>query len=235
MKPTQQQQDFIKERLKSMTYVQETYEELYDHVLTALEDVLEDVSFMDEVQRIIQDDFGGKRGIRSMQRRFIRIAIKDFLGAYFLTFSQSFKSVSILLVIAATIVYCLVIKNEWITPQDTVIYLTLSLLPAVLVRRKKNRGYNWEAHKTNYVMYHVGGYASALMVPFPFLLWDLTTLLGNYLTKIGMIEWLPGNYRAIPMNMATVNLATAFFFIALLHAVTFYKMSKNFPMQGIVN
>lgn len=235
MKIDQEQRGFIKARLQSLTYVQETYDELYDHVLTALEAVAGDAPFANTVYQIIEHDLGGKRSIRAMQRRYIRTAIKEFIGAYFLTLAQSFKSALILFVVAGTTSYYIAVKNEWISPQDTALIAILTLLPAVWVRRKLNKGYDWEAHKTNYAMYYVGSYASALMIPFPFLLWDLTMWLGHYLQRAGLIEWLPGNYRAVPINMATVCITTTFFFVALLHALTFYRMSKNFPMQGVAN
>jgi hypothetical protein len=235
MKLNQEQQGFIKARLQSLTYVQETYDELYDHVLTALDSVPDDVPFGNAVHQIIEHDLGGKRSIRAVQRRYIRTAIKDFIGAYFLTLVQSFKSALMLLVVAGTVAYYISVKNEWMSPNGAVIWAMASVIPAAWIRRKLNKGYDWEAHKTNYAMFYVGSYASALMIPLPWGLWLFTSDICLRLQRAGLIDWLPGGYYGTHINSTTLNIATIVFFVTLLHALTFYKMSKNFPMQGVTS
>jgi hypothetical protein len=222
MKPNQEQRDFIKELLQSMLDVQETYDELYDHVLTALEAVPDYVPFNEAVRNIIEYDLGGKRGIRAIQARYIKIAIKDFANAYFLNLGQSLKSVLILLVVTGTIGYYFLIKNELVSPDRLVIFAILSIFPAGIARRRINNGYDWTASKTNYAMYYVGSYAMALFVNIPWGLWLLTSGICLRLQQNGIMVWLPGGgYSGMHINSTTVNIATAVLFFKSCYAFAF--------------
>lgn len=58
MKPTLQQGEILKKYLREALLYRETYEEVYDHVLTSLAQKSEESSFQNAVNEILNDDFG---------------------------------------------------------------------------------------------------------------------------------------------------------------------------------
>ncbi len=69
MKPTLQQEENLRTYLRKELRYRETYEEVYDHILTALEQKPQEVSFQDSVNQIIKDDFGGGKGLIKTEKK----------------------------------------------------------------------------------------------------------------------------------------------------------------------
>ncbi|SDD63757.1 hypothetical protein SAMN05216464_102139 [Mucilaginibacter pineti] len=81
MKPSVSQDKQLKDYLRKALKYRETYEEVYDHTLNALNEMaLNELPFQDSINRIIANDFGGPRGLATMERSheksFYNVTIK---------------------------------------------------------------------------------------------------------------------------------------------------------------
>jgi|GEM_PF-2785175 hypothetical protein len=223
MKPNAEQQQFIKAQLQDMLKVRETYEELYDHVLTALEVMPDGVPFYDAVHHIIEHDLGGKNDIRSMQTRAIKIAIKDFIKDYFICLGQSLTSALMLIIIAVTVIFYLLMKAGVIGHQ--LIYLIIPMgIASRGLRIVRKKEMDWQVLKIDYAMFRIRSFASTFVPVFPMFLWLLTSVICSYLQNKGIMAEEPGPYHM------TTNIGTAIFFIALLNSLTYYKLYKDYQI-----
>jgi hypothetical protein len=74
------QENSLKKLLSNVVLYKETYEEIYDHVLTALEGYTEIKNLHQEAYHILKHDFGGYTGIANMEtnrRNLIRADIRS--------------------------------------------------------------------------------------------------------------------------------------------------------------
>lgn len=69
MKLTEEQLVVLQDTLKEGVTYRETYEEVYDHLLTALEHSDNSLSLAKTLNNIMQNDFGGFKGLRSIERK----------------------------------------------------------------------------------------------------------------------------------------------------------------------
>lgn len=74
MKPTLQQEKILKSYLADILKYRETIDEVYDHVLSAVEEKPENISFQDAVNQILNDDFKGGKGLVKMEKQHLRDA-----------------------------------------------------------------------------------------------------------------------------------------------------------------
>ena len=69
MKLTAEQLKTLQDTLKEGVTYRETYEEVYDHILTALEHRDNSLSLAKTLNNIMQSDFGGFKGLRSIEKK----------------------------------------------------------------------------------------------------------------------------------------------------------------------
>lgn len=74
MKPTLQQTEILKTYLSDILKYRETIDEVYDHVLSAVEEKSENVRFQDAVNDILNEDFDGGKGLVKMEKQRLRDA-----------------------------------------------------------------------------------------------------------------------------------------------------------------
>lgn len=89
MTPDQQQQQWLKQYLRSVLKYHETYEEIYDHILLALENRPKDNFFESTVNSIINDDFGGINGLFKMEKNCkaaVSAEVRKQYRRYFFTY-----------------------------------------------------------------------------------------------------------------------------------------------------
>lgn len=115
MKPNTEQLESIKNILGSVTNYRETYAELYDHILTALEVLPDDILFAEALHRIVEIELGGKKGIIKIEAVYKKTAIKEIFKRYFSYFAKYLLSPFLLVGIALTIfLYGYMAKSpEW--------------------------------------------------------------------------------------------------------------------------
>ncbi|MES2484544.1 MAG: hypothetical protein V4581_01150 [Bacteroidota bacterium] len=233
MKPNAEQQQFIVKRLRDTLTVRETYNEVYDHILCALEEMPDEIPFDAAMQQIWEHDLGGKKGIRAMQTRYNRAMVKEFISNYFFYFLQTLKSYYLLLVALLTIGFYALVKNEQFAADRAMLLSLMCVAATAIILRITNNAPKWQRPKLDFAIVHIKASAMAVMIMMPQLLWLPLTALCRHLDKKGIIEWLPRLHRGVPLNSLTINIATAFFFLMLLHAVTYYKLYKNTQAKAI--
>jgi len=72
MKPTLQQEKILKTYLSDILKYKETIDEVYDHVLSAVENRAENISFQDAVNQVLNNDFGGGKNLVKMEEQRLR-------------------------------------------------------------------------------------------------------------------------------------------------------------------
>jgi hypothetical protein len=68
MKLTEQEDQFLKQYLSKVLKYRETYDELYDHIITALSHRATITSFEETIADIISDDFGGPGNLLKLEK-----------------------------------------------------------------------------------------------------------------------------------------------------------------------
>jgi hypothetical protein len=102
MKLKWEQQESIENLLGSITKYHETYEELYDHIISALETVPDDTPFAGALYNIVENELGGKPGINKIEVRYVKVAAKEIIKRYFKYLGQYLMSPFTLVVFALT-------------------------------------------------------------------------------------------------------------------------------------
>ena len=91
MKPTLQQGEILKKYLREALLYRETYEEVYDHVLTSLAQKSEESSFQNAVNEILNDDFGGGKGLVEIEKKSYQLVVNETINQQWKYFKYSFK------------------------------------------------------------------------------------------------------------------------------------------------
>ncbi|MBC7401119.1 MAG: hypothetical protein H7289_14365, partial [Mucilaginibacter sp.] len=82
MKPNQEQLTAIENILGQVSKYRETYDELYDHILSALETVPDDVPFIDALHNIVENELGGGPGIAVIEAKYKKATLKEIGKKY---------------------------------------------------------------------------------------------------------------------------------------------------------
>jgi S-adenosylmethionine:tRNA-ribosyltransferase-isomerase (queuine synthetase) len=80
MKPTLQQTQILKKYLRSTLDYRETYQEIYDHILSAVEGNTAGASFEEVVNNIINTDFGGAKGLVRLERQYYKSVVREVIS-----------------------------------------------------------------------------------------------------------------------------------------------------------
>jgi hypothetical protein len=225
MIPNHEQEEYIKDKLLGRFKCRETYEELYDHVFTALEAVPNDVPFFDAANKIIENDLGGAKAIKSIENKYLKIAIKEYITDYFKCISQCLTSYVMLIIIPATIGYYLLMQYEWFNEViGQVITSFIILIPAAIVGSKTVNTIANAPVKTlimDYAKTTIRPFGNIFMLFFPTFLWMGSK---HVCSSLQNAKLMPKqiDYFGMPPNVATV-----LFFIILVHAVAYYKLYQD--------
>ncbi|MES2426736.1 MAG: hypothetical protein V4560_07160 [Bacteroidota bacterium] len=230
MQPNQEQQEFISKRLRSVLKYKDTYEEVYDHILTALEIVPDDGHFFNTVDNIITNELGGAKGIKRIEAKYMKWAIKQFIKDYFSLFVGCLTSAITPIIIAGTVGFYLLVHNiayndSSFTPIEMLVCLLPSITQGTLVIKKRVFGTDnvkvtpdYMADARTYVQSVNTGWLGMVII----LLDSVTKLLYIYIPKS-----LQFNLGAYPL--------TLLFFIAIIHSITYYKLFKDMPVRSLSN
>ena len=82
MKPTPIELDVLQQKLSKILTYRETYEEVNDHILSALENEPENVCMGDAMNKIIRSDFGGVRKLQQLEKNIKRALVKETIKKY---------------------------------------------------------------------------------------------------------------------------------------------------------
>jgi hypothetical protein len=136
MKPTERQAEILKEFLQRVLEYRETNEEVYDHILTALEDVAENIAFRDAVEDILNNDLGGTKGLKAMEKACRLAAIKEVIRQQYNNISAYFKVNKLPYTIMIFCLIYLTIKilniAPWVAKHPMYLFLICQTLAAAL-------------------------------------------------------------------------------------------------------
>lgn len=96
MKPTLKQEEILKKYLSDILTYRETIDEVYDHVLSAVEEKPENERFQDAVNDVLNYDFGGGTGLVEVERSHRKTSFWELLHQLFGYIKADFKFPNIL-------------------------------------------------------------------------------------------------------------------------------------------
>lgn len=91
MKPTEQEKQWLQDYLYQSLSYRETYSEVYDHILLALEDRPAREFFASTVNDIIEEDFGGSINMLNMEVECTYTVKEDIISQYRNNINRWFK------------------------------------------------------------------------------------------------------------------------------------------------
>lgn len=130
MKPDARQNEVLKQYLRKVFLYRETYEEVYDHMVSALQSQPDNTSFETAVNQIICEDFGGHDRLINLERDCKKAMERDLRKRQLNYFLSFFKFPTVLLVAGfAVILYQ--ILNGALLSNHTIRWLFwgMTLLP----------------------------------------------------------------------------------------------------------
>jgi hypothetical protein len=148
MKPTQQQKQWLKDYLYQVMNYRETCEEVYDHILTALEDKPEQKYFESAVNEVIVCEFGGHNGLLEMEENCRKAGVEDIVKAYRSYFYEFFKFPGIIFTLMILLIQHFYFSRHVVMPFVWIglIFLQVALFTA---RKMVNR-YKFKNTKTSF-------------------------------------------------------------------------------------
>ncbi|MES2376152.1 MAG: hypothetical protein V4553_06230 [Bacteroidota bacterium] len=135
MKPTKQEKQWLKDYLYQTMEYRETYEEVYDHILLALENEPRPEFFEGSVMKIITDDFGSNNALYELERSCKYTAERDSIQQYV---SLMKLWVTPKLILFTGLIFCSLCSVEFKFPiLLSMLFFQLSLVPFLLFLIRK--------------------------------------------------------------------------------------------------
>jgi len=128
MKPTLQQEENLKAYLSDILKYRETIDEVYDHVLSAVEGRPENVWFQDAVNQVLNDDFGGGKGLVKMEKQHLRDASWEGYVKMFKSLKANFQFPNIFYTLTLFYIINYVIQNIHINYTKAIIIFPCSAI-----------------------------------------------------------------------------------------------------------
>jgi hypothetical protein len=136
MKPSQKQQEQIAQALRLIFKFKETYDEAYDHILSSLEAMPADMDFAYALRNILENELGGVKGLKTLERKLLISSIRGFIKEYFINIMESFTSILIVPIAVCTWLFYHAIISGQLDQQDAkaiIIHITLDVCIGILL------------------------------------------------------------------------------------------------------
>ncbi|MBK0378144.1 hypothetical protein [Mucilaginibacter segetis] len=91
MKPDKKQLKFLQDYLQRKLTYRETFEEIYDHILSAIEQLPQQIQFEVAVNKILQTDFGGYDNLGKVEMASKKALVKESFKKFTVLFTAYFK------------------------------------------------------------------------------------------------------------------------------------------------
>jgi hypothetical protein len=130
MKPTSEQKQRLKDYLNKVMLYRETYEEVYDHMLLAIENHPEQECFTSAMVNILESDFGGSCGLGELERNCLRTVELTAKAQYWGNFKNWFTS--LLLIVTAAIYLGLYYLSMQFGGEFMLLFVLILILPTIL-------------------------------------------------------------------------------------------------------
>lgn len=214
MKPNQEQLTTIENILGDVSKYRETYEELYDHILSALDAVPDDEPFVDALYHIVENELGGGRGIGKMEEKYRKAAVKGVAKVYFKYFGQYLVSPYIIILIALTWGFYLIVDGRMINQAYTITILCFAT--NTLLMKARSYFIRKARKDTSY------GKSSVISIIYPYI-----AMLPMCLFIVFSIVYLPlRNFNLISQD-ALIFMYPTVFFINLVNMLAYYRLCKD--------
>ena len=133
MKPDARQDELLKHYLRKAFLYRETYEEIYDHIISALA-AKPAASFQSAVNDIIRDDFGGHDQLIKLERNCKKAMEKDLRRKQFNYFISFFKFPQVLYVLLSALIVYLLLSKSMLSDQTIKwMFWGMTLLPYFVI------------------------------------------------------------------------------------------------------
>ena len=140
MKPTAEQDILLKKYLREVLRYRETYEEVYDHVLTALERDVYTGTLEEAVNQILREDFGGYDQLQQMESKAKKSAIAESNTTYIRFYFSYFNWPKLPYTLLFGLILYFSLSQISLSPAICLGVIMLAMLsPAVLAWRRNYR------------------------------------------------------------------------------------------------
>lgn len=213
MSLTSVQQQILRAYLdKELTY-KETYNELYDHIASGLENLPESSSFEVALKTYVSKEFGGPNGLHLIEKQYRATVVSGIKKQYSDNMRQFLKFPNlVVLVVFTMVVYIVFSATGFNTKWYFMLAFTLSLTTNKLKITQYYCASYWRKAKAS-VKYNC--FAVIKFVPVV-----LLALIGP--TCIFIAEEFPGEW----LNTVGPIVATLTFVVYVAHLTVFYKMHR---------
>jgi uncharacterized membrane protein len=134
MKPDARQDDLLKQYLRKAFIYREIYEEVYDHIISALDSRTPAASFQSVVNDIIRDDFGGHDQLIKLERNCKKAMEKDLRRKQFNYFILFFRFPNVIYVLVATVAIYQLLSKSMLSDQTIKwLFWGMTLLPYFVI------------------------------------------------------------------------------------------------------
>lgn len=137
MKPTAQQDILLRKYLREVLRYRETYEEVYDHVLTALEHNTYAGTLEEAVNQILREDFGGYNQLNKMESKARSAALTEGVNRYLHFFFDCFRLPALPYTLGFTVLVYFTLARVRLQPaMFMLLFGVIILTPAILSLRR---------------------------------------------------------------------------------------------------
>ncbi len=128
------QDNELKAYLREVFLYRETYEEVYDHIISALQERPYTQLFQNAVNDIIRRDFGGHNNLIDMERNCKKAMVKELRNKQFGYFISFFRFPHLLLVLGLSAGVYLIASKSLLSPHTVRwIFWSMALLPYIAI------------------------------------------------------------------------------------------------------
>jgi hypothetical protein len=213
MKPNIEQEKIIEHALRSALKFKDTYDEVYDHILSAFNALPGDVDFTDTLYGIIANDFGGVKGLKKIERKHTWLAIRHFIADYLKALLIPLTSVILVFLIPVTGLFYFLIASGRLNGLQ--LQLVLTFIPigvlGIAVYKFRQQVKSFQAGRQVYMGYirqNIVAFSGSFILFFPTFLWTTTVMFCHKL-----------KYSEVPPAVCAIV-----FFAEALHTFAGYKM-----------
>ena len=213
MKLNAEQEKIVEQTLRNVLNFKDTYDEVYDHILSSFDALPADVHFADALYNIIEYDFGGAKGLKATERKHTWLAIRYFITDYLKGLLKPLTSVAILLLIAVTALFYFSIASGWLNElflQFVLTYIPLLVLGiGVFKFRKQVKSFQkGQQVVIGYIRQNIVAFSGSFILFFPFFLYHTTNII----------------FHKLKYSQAPPSVYAIVFFVVAMHTFAGYKM-----------
>lgn len=134
MKPSLQQEENLRIYLRKVLLYRETFEEIFDHIITALEEKNEGLSFQEAVNQIINDDFAGGKGLVEMEKKCYQSIADETIGQQWNYLKSNFKFPNLIYTLILFLTIYFIVSEIAFAPFIIAFLVTTGIVVPIIFR-----------------------------------------------------------------------------------------------------